>query len=269
MSKIVNSVWVGNDLTLLEQLSIKLLQRQGAECHLWSYNKIKGVPEGVVLRDAAEIMPADSVFTFKGTGMKEGHGIGSCALWSDIFQLKLLKKYGGWYSQLDVACLNFPGESEYYFAKHCNEVIINTFIMKVPSEAPFIDKCIEELEEKVNESTSDKIGWLDGMRIIGSHVYKNNLKRFVSSNLMECGFKKYMNQKGVMPLPNIEFIHWCNSLCDTVKNNPKPGTFYHKLLEQEGLIEKSKSIYLFTESPDIFKTPQQVKKKKYFFNPGM
>ena len=47
-----------------------------------------------------------------------------------------------------------------------------------PFQAKTVHSIIEELEKKVNESTSDKIGWLDGMRIIGSHVYKNNLKRF-------------------------------------------------------------------------------------------
>jgi hypothetical protein len=251
MKTIVNSVWIGKELSLLEQLSIKLLQRQGAECHLWAYNEIKGVPEGVVLRDASEIMPADSLFTFKGTGMTQGHGIGSCAHWSDIFQLKLLKKYGGWYSQLDVSCLKLPDEeNEYYFANHIIKRIVNTFIMKVPAEAPFIDKCIEELGEKVNKDTSDKIDWLDGMRIIGSHVHDNNLNQFISNNIMECGFSKYMSKPGIMPTSNIQFIHWCNSLCHDIKNNPIPGTFYHRLLEQEGLVEKSKIEYTFKESSD-------------------
>lgn len=239
-TNIVHMIWIGDELSLMSQLSIKLWQRQNMIPYLWSYsNNIKNIPKGVVLKDASEIMAKESLFTFQGYGVGLFNGgKGSYSHWSDIFQLKLLKKYGGWYSQLDVACLKMPEETEYYFANHSDPNIVNTFIMKTPPDAPFIQDCIFEYENKINIQTADKIAWLDGMKIIGSHIRKNQLSSFVSSNTTECGCDKY-TQTNHMPGTNIEFIHWCNALC----GDPKAPTskyhkesVYYKLLQQENLI---------------------------------
>jgi len=230
---LVHLVWIGNKFSLLEQLSIKLLQKQNLVPHLWSYNEIENVPDGVVLCDASEIMPEESIFTFQG--IREGlpnEGKGSVSHWSDRFQLKLLQKYGGWYSQLDVACLKLPEDREYYFAGS-DSVGIVTYIMKAPKGAPFLRDCIDELTEKINGSTP--FDWSDSMQIIGNHVCES-LPDFISTDNYECGVEKYMDGDEI-PGDNIEFIHWCNALCGEKKNDPKnSNSLYYKLLKQEGLI---------------------------------
>jgi hypothetical protein len=110
--------------------------------------------------------------------------------------------------------------------------------MKTPRDAPFIEDCIFELENKVNIQTADKIAWLDGMRIIGSHITKKQLSYFVSRDTTECGCHKYTKTNNI-PGTNIEFIHWCNALCgdpqESISNYSKESVYY-KLLEQENLI---------------------------------
>ena len=234
--KIVHLVWIGESLSLMGQLTIKLLQRQGKIPHLWSYDDIKNVPDGVERRDAAEILPKESIFSFQGyhDGLENG-GKGSVSHWSDMFQLMLLQKYGGWYSQLDVACMKFPEPCEYYFARHYDHGIINTFIMHMPKDAPFLNECIAELATKINKSTSSSFGWLDSMKIIGSHVYAK-LPQFISDKTFECGCRIFTDTNA-MPNDEIEFVHWCNALCGTVRNGPvREDSLYYRLLKQEYLI---------------------------------
>ncbi|NBP71067.1 MAG: hypothetical protein EBU52_20305, partial [Cytophagia bacterium] len=64
------------------------------EVHLWSFDKINNAPNGTILRNAAEVLPEESIFTFQGApvpGIPKG-GIGSLSHWSDQFQLKVLYK---------------------------------------------------------------------------------------------------------------------------------------------------------------------------------
>lgn len=237
MEKIVHMVWVGSGvLSLMSRLTVSLWIRRGFTPHIWSYGGLEDVPRGVVLRDACEVLPRESLFTFQGYDKNISNGgKGSYAHWSDIFQMRLLRMHGGWYSQFDVAPLEVP-ECEYYFADHGFPGVVNTFVMRVPRGSPFLDACIVELESKVNASTASEIGWYDGMGIIGSHVAAAGLGGFVSPRVMECGCGMYTKGRRKPPA-GVEFVHWCNSCC------PNQGallsntsSFYFGLLRKEGLI---------------------------------
>ena len=229
-------VWVGGGLSLMSRLTLSLWVRRGFTPHVWSYGSVEGVPSGAVVRDAGEVLPAESLFTFQGYDKNISNGgKGSYAHWSDIFQLRLLRMHGGWYSQLDVACLAVP-ECEYYFAAHGFPGVVSTFVMRLPRCAPFLDACIADLESRVNASTASEMGWYDGMRIIGSHVDSAGLGGFVSRRAVECGCAKYaMGPHG--PPPGVEFVHWCNSCCPGEGSLlSRPDSFYCRLLRGEGLI---------------------------------
>jgi hypothetical protein len=236
----VNMVWIGDSLSLLGILSIKTWQRFGFVPQVWSYSNIQNLPHGVISKNAEEIMPKESLFTFEGIpqeGLSNG-GHGSYSHWSDIFQLKLLEKYGGWYSQLDVAVIKTPKLTDYFFANHAYPNIVNTFVMKVPIDAPFISGCISELKEKINKKTAKNIGWLDSMKIVGSHVRKNNLSNFISYNSIECGCHRLTHTDSLIS-DNVEFIHWCNALCgniDKLISECHKNSIIYKLLKHENLI---------------------------------
>jgi hypothetical protein len=88
----VHAVWIGERLSLMERLTIRLLQDHGHQVHLWAYRDIANVPDGVILRDAAELLPEKSIFRYSGQpveGIPNG-GIGSLAHWSDQFRMRLL-----------------------------------------------------------------------------------------------------------------------------------------------------------------------------------
>lgn len=92
----VQSLWVGDALSPIEQLSAQSFLHHGHEFHLYAYDELAGVPAGVVVKDAADIIPRREVFM---------HRIGTYAIFSDWFRWALLYRRGGWWADMDVICL--------------------------------------------------------------------------------------------------------------------------------------------------------------------
>ena len=61
---VVQGFWTG-PFTTMEWLCAKSFMANGHEFHLYSYEPIEGVPDGVVLKDACEIVPQSEVATFR------------------------------------------------------------------------------------------------------------------------------------------------------------------------------------------------------------
>ena len=103
---VFQSLWIGSELSVMEQLSIRSFLANGHEFHLYTYQDIKGIPPGTtVVRSGAEILPADQIFCYQ-----KGYGKGSYAAFSNLFRYKLLLERGGWWTDLDSVCMQ-PIES--------------------------------------------------------------------------------------------------------------------------------------------------------------
>ena len=92
---IVQSLWVGDKLSQMEQYSIKSFLNTGHEYHLYTYNKIKGIPKGVKIKSGNKIMPKKDIFKMQDTFLP----------FSDIFRYKLLYEKGNYWVDLDMICL--------------------------------------------------------------------------------------------------------------------------------------------------------------------
>jgi hypothetical protein len=97
---IINSMWIGDRLSRLEYACIKSHLIVGHEYHLWCYQPIENVPEGVVIRDGREILPEEDIFSYK-----VGAGKGSYSAFSNYFRYKLLLDVGGCWADTDVAAI--------------------------------------------------------------------------------------------------------------------------------------------------------------------
>jgi|ERR1700722_15052803 len=100
MNEIIQSLWIGRPLSLIEQLSITSFLQNGHEYHLYCYDEVKNIPAGAILRDAAEILPVSEIFYYRC-----GAGKGSVSAFSNLFRYKLLLEKGGWWADADVVCL--------------------------------------------------------------------------------------------------------------------------------------------------------------------
>jgi hypothetical protein len=243
-NKIVHTLWVGSELSLLERLTIKLLQSHGHEVYLWTYGDVDKVPSEVLLKNAEEILPKSSIFKYTGKPLMQipNGGIGSLSHWSDQFQLKLLSKYGGIYMQLDVACLRpLSFEKEYAFASHSYGAGLAAFIMKCPKNSEFTKLAYSAVSSAVNPATIFDIDWGTSMRVMGDvlNSWTPNVSEYMIPlrHFMDLGCAQSGPFFDDNPLPKDVFIlHWSNATVNQKKNDPIKGSIYHSLLTQVGLI---------------------------------
>jgi len=164
---IIQSLWIGSELSVIELISINSFLKNGHQFHLYAYEHINNIPPGTILKDANDIIPFTNRFS-----ITEGFGKGSIAPFSDYFRLNLMQKIGGWWVDLDVVCLK-------NFAELSNQEIVatsletpegdcaNINVLHFPPNHSFIKACIRSLDEMSPN---------DYHYAMGVDVVKNNLE---------------------------------------------------------------------------------------------
>lgn len=92
----VASLWVGPELTWMEQMCLLSFVENGHRTILYVYDDVKSVPDGVEVRDANEIMPSDKIIYHVNTGSPAFH--------SDVFRLRLLAQTDYLWIDTDAYC---------------------------------------------------------------------------------------------------------------------------------------------------------------------
>lgn len=134
--KALNGLWVGEQLRYLEQLCLVSGLACGHQVRLFSYQpkQLRGVPSGVEVYDAAEVMPRERMLAYADSG--------SFALGSNFWRYEMLAKGLGYWIDLDVLLLKpFDGKDEYVFGEEY-EGGINNAVLYAPAESDFVqDLC--------------------------------------------------------------------------------------------------------------------------------
>ncbi|MCI0557088.1 MAG: hypothetical protein MN733_01225, partial [Nitrososphaera sp.] len=97
MNKIIQGLWIGPELSVMEQLSIASFLLNGHEYHLYLYDELENIPFGTLIKDASEILPSSSIFQYKRRPTYAG--------FANFFRYKLLLERGGWWADTDTICL--------------------------------------------------------------------------------------------------------------------------------------------------------------------
>jgi len=181
MAEIINSLWIGRPLSLLEQLSITSFLQNGHEYHLYCYDEIANVPRGTVLCDAAEILPASEIFYYS-----RGPGRGSVSSFSDLFRFKVLFEKGGWWADTDMVCLrrfDFVGPIVFASERTRTGTQATNAVFKLPQGHAVARLCYEAASrEDRARLTWGKIGPLLFDRILR----ENGLQQFVKPPEVFC-----------------------------------------------------------------------------------
>jgi hypothetical protein len=121
-----SSFWHGGEFPPHCWICLKSFIDHGHNLTLYCYRDL-GVPAGVQIRDAEEILPATSIFYYE-----KGPGTGSISAFSNVFRYKLLADRGGWWVDVDVLCMsdNLP-EQDIAFGWE-SEQALGTAILKLP-----------------------------------------------------------------------------------------------------------------------------------------
>jgi hypothetical protein len=100
-NRVIQGLWVGGELSRMEQLSLRSFLAHGHEYHLYAYDEIKNAPPGTVIQDADAVVSRKELFVIKEGWGKGSYGGG----FSDFFRYELLRRKGGWWVDTDVVCL--------------------------------------------------------------------------------------------------------------------------------------------------------------------
>jgi len=176
MSNLIQTLWIGNTLSIMERLSLNSFVKNNMNIVLYTYNNIDNVPEGVTVKDGNEILPEKDIFSYK-----VGPGKGSFSAFSNYFRYKLLYDKGGWWVDTDMVCLqpwNFTEKFVFCSEKDYNtgKPIVNTGAIKCPPGTNIMKFCYDECLKKDKKT----LKWgVVGPQLLNSAVSDLNYKKFV------------------------------------------------------------------------------------------
>jgi len=169
-NRIIQGLWIGPELSVMEQLSVSSFLLNGHEYHLYVYDEMRNVPEGARLLDAGEILPRSSIFQYKHQASYAG--------FANFFRYKLLLERGGWWVDTDVVCLRpFDFNEEHVFAteRWGSDEVVTSGIIKAPAGSPVMAYAWEVCQKKNPE---DLVWGETGPKLMGEAVREFSLERY-------------------------------------------------------------------------------------------
>jgi len=143
----VNSFWA-DELTALERLCMSSFVQSGITYNLYVYDEPAGVPAGVAVRDASEILPRDQVFRYNAGNFNRG----SVSGFSNLFRYSVIHQRGGWWIDTDICFLrDFDQPAAHVFfraPRQTKEFAIASAIFKAPAGSPTLARCLDEFRKK-------------------------------------------------------------------------------------------------------------------------
>jgi hypothetical protein len=205
-NRVVQSLWIGERLSTMEQLAIRSFLQNGHEFHLYTYGAVRNVPGGTIVRDANEIMPEARVFRY---GPAAGKGQGSFAGFANFFRYKLLRERGGYWVDADVVCLRpFDFPQPYVFALesrwHDRPPGPANAVIKSPAASAFAQRCCQVCDCK----DPAQLAWGEtGPRLAEQIIAELSLQEFLQPASAFCAVPWYEPHKLIEPGGRIE-DHW-------------------------------------------------------------
>jgi hypothetical protein len=174
----VQGLWVGGELSAMEQICIRSFLANGHGVHLYTYGNVAGIPDGTVVLDGNAILPADQIFQYRN---------GSFAGFSNFFRYRLLLDKGGWWVDLDTVCLRpFDFETPYVFSSEMadGEQLIDSAAIKSPPGSGFAANCWSQCA--THDDPKALVWGETGPRLVGRAVREAGLQDYVQPAATFC-----------------------------------------------------------------------------------
>lgn len=121
----------------IERACLRSALRQDHRVRLFTYGRLEGVPDGVEVADAADILPADRIIRYKN---------GSVSLFSNRFRYALQRASLGLWADADHYFLKPHDLAEPYVFGRQADGQVNGAVLKIPADAPVLDQLLALFE---------------------------------------------------------------------------------------------------------------------------
>ena len=128
------TLWIGPSLGDFERACLISALRHGHRVALYCYAPPAHVPQGVELRDAADILPESTVIRHRESG--------SPALFSNLFRYELQRRALGTWIDCDAYMLGPLDDSAPYLMGWQDGAVINSGVLRLPADSPILTPLI-------------------------------------------------------------------------------------------------------------------------------
>jgi hypothetical protein len=234
---VIQSLWIGPRLSVMERISIASFLKNGHSYALYTYGPIEGLPDGVEIHDANQILPSSEIFVYTDHPTYAG--------FSNFFRYKLLLERGGWWADTDMICIKpFRFSIDFVFSSERGaggRPKVNVGAIKVPASSHVMRyawNACQNMDRK-------QLQWAQcGPTLAGSAVRAYSLQSFVQPPEVFCPLDCSEWQKMLDPAAKWQFpdatlaIHCWNELWR--RSNQSKDHCY----DAECLYERLKRCYL-------------------------
>ncbi len=174
----IQSLWVGPELSIMEQLCVRSFLHHGHPFHLYVYDEPANVPAGTELRDASKFLDRSRVFTYREHATYAG--------FANFFRYRMLLEQGGWWVDMDTVCVSpFDFEDPYVFSSEGRngQRLVNVGMMKVPPKS----RAMRLAWAACESMDPQNLKWSQsGPQLAGRIVEECGLQRYIASPEVFC-----------------------------------------------------------------------------------
>jgi hypothetical protein len=184
---IYQTFWMGKPFTNLEYISLNSFIKNDCIVHLYTYQKkIGNVPEGVIIKDASNILPESELFTYSNDSL----GKSSISAFTNLFRFKLLFDKGNYWIDTDIVNIKkFNDEMPFIFTsephefnykiEYCKKERISSFIIKIPQHSYIALYGYMLCLESKKDVLKGNLKWGMGPKAMKTTVSKFGLDKYV------------------------------------------------------------------------------------------
>lgn len=190
------SLWVGDPLSKVQIISLASFVYHSHDITLFVYDMDLAVPDGVVKRDAREIMPEEEIFQVQN----------QFAAFSDLFRYQMIYKTGLAWVDADTICLSPDWDlKDNTYAGFEKDMVVGG-VLSLPQDSP----ALKFLIKKSTRFDKTKIKWIDvGPALVDKAFREYNLMDYVYSEKTFCGihfseWQKLWNPKNLKEIRMLE-----------------------------------------------------------------
>lgn len=142
------TLWIGSRLGPVERACLLSVLRQGHMLALYCYRAPEGVPDGVEIRDARDVVPEERIIRHRATG--------SVSLFSNLFRYELQRRGLGTWLDCDAYLLKPLESAQPYLVGEFEPGWYNPGVLRLPPDSPVLPPLLALFDE---DSVPPWVSW--------------------------------------------------------------------------------------------------------------